>query len=89
MNDIDGIYENNKEYNANKKPKVLIVFNDMIADILSNENDNPIVAELFIRGEKLNIFFVFITKSYFVIPKNIRPNSAHCFIMKVLNKEEL
>ena len=89
LNDIDDIYENNKEYNANKKPKVLIVFGDTIADILSNEKHNPIVTELFIRGEKLNISLVCITKSYFVVPKNIRLNSAHCFIMKALNKEEL
>ena len=50
---------------------------------------NPIVTELFIRGRKINISLVFITKSYFVVPKNIRVNSTHCFIMKIPNKPEL
>ena len=59
----------------------------MIADILSNKKLNPIVTELFIRGRKLNISFVFI-QSYFAVLKNIRLNSRHCFIMNVLNKRE-
>ena len=64
-----------------------MVFGDMIADILSNKKLNPIVTELFIRGRKLNISFVFI-QSYFAVLKNIRLNSRHCFIMNVLNKRE-
>ena len=51
------------------KKKLLIVFDDMIADVLINKNLNPIVAELFIRGRKLSISFVFITQSYFAVPK--------------------
>ena len=62
----------------------MIVFSDMIADIL-----NPIVAELFIRGRKLNISLVFITQSNFVAPKNNRLNSTHYFVMKVPNKRAL
>ena len=54
-NDIDEIYENIEEYNAEKKRKRLIVFDGLIADILSNKKLNPIVTELFIRGAKLNI----------------------------------
>ena len=69
--------------------KVLIVFDDMIADMLSNKKLNPIVTELFIRGRKLNISLVFITQSYFAVPKNIRLNSTHYFIMKIPNKQEL
>ena len=61
----------------------------MIADMLSNGKFNPIVTELFIRGWKLNIFLVFITQSYSSVPKNIRLNSAHCFVMKIPNKREL
>ena len=66
-----------------------MVFHDMIAGILSNENLNPIVTELFIRGRKLNISLVFITQSYFAVPKDIRLNSTHYFIMKIPNKREL
>ena len=72
---MDDIYKNIEEYNPNKKCKILIVFDDMIADILSNKKLNPIVTELSIRGRKLNISLVFITQSYFSVPKNIRLNS--------------
>ena len=57
---MDHIYENIEEYNSNKKLKLLIAFDDMIADMLRNKNRNKIVTELFIRGRKLNIFLVFI-----------------------------
>ena len=67
----------------------MIVFDDMIANMLSNKKLNPIVTKLFIRGRKLNIFFVFITQSYFAVPKDIRPNSTHYFIMKIPNNKEL
>ena len=61
----------------------------MIADMHSNKKLNPIVTELFIRGRKLNIPLVFITQSYFAVPKNIRLNSTHYFVMKIPNKREL
>ena len=61
----------------------------MIADMLCNKKFNLIVTELFIRGRKLNISLVFITQSYFAVPKNIRLNSTHYFIMKIPNKQEL
>ena len=61
----------------------------MIANMLSNQKLNTIVTELFIRARKLNISFVFSTKSYFAVPKNIILNSAHYFIMKISNKGEL
>ena len=67
-NDIDGIYKNTEEYNPNKKRKILVVFDDMIADMLSNKL-NSVVMELFIRGRKLNISLVFINQSYFAVPK--------------------
>ena len=54
--------------------------------MLSNEKFNPVVTELFIRGRKLNIFLVFITQSYFAVPKNMRLNPTHYFIMKIPNK---
>ena len=61
----------------------------MIADTLSNKKLNPIVTELFIRGRKLKIYLAFITQSYFSVPKNIRLNYTHYFIMKTPNKREL
>ena len=66
-NDMDDIYINIEEYNPNKKRKILIVFNDMIADMLSIKKLGPIVTELFIKSRKLNILIVFITPSYFAV----------------------
>ena len=63
--DMKNVYKNIKEYNPGKKRKVLIVFDDMIADMISNKKLNSIVTELFIRGRKLNISLVFITQLYF------------------------
>ena len=85
-NNMVDIYKNIEHYNPNKKRKILIVFDDMIADMLSNKKLNPIVTELFIRGRKLNISVVLVTHSYFAVPKNIRLNSTHYFIMKISNK---
>ena len=76
-NDMDDIYRDVEEYNPNKKRKIFIVFDDITADMLKNNNLNPIVTELFIRGRKLNISLTFITQSYFAVPKNIRINSTN------------
>ena len=84
-NDMNDIYKNIEECNRKKKCKILIIFEDMIADMLSNKNLNSVVTELFIRGRKLNISLVFITQSYFAVPKNIL-NSTYYFIMKIPNK---
>ena len=65
------IYKNIEDYNPNKKRKILIGFDDMIADMLSNKKLNTIVTELFIRGRKLNISLVFITQSYFAVSNDI------------------
>ena len=72
-----------------KKRKILIFFDDVSADMISNNKLNPIVTELFIRGRKLNISIVFITQSYFKVPKDVRLNSTHFFITKIPNKREL
>ena len=66
-----------EEYNPGKNRKVLIVFDDMIADTINNKNLNPIVTKLFINGRKLNISVVFITQFYFKVPKDVRLNSTH------------
>ena len=88
-NDMDDIYKNIEEYNLNKKRKILIVCDGMTADMLSSNKVNPVVTELFIRGRKLNIFLVFMKPSYFAVPKNIRLNSTHYFIMKIPNKRDI
>ena len=75
------IYKNIEEFNSNKKHKILIVFDDMIADMLSYKKLNPIVTELLITGRKIKISIVFMTLSYFVVPKDTRLNSSHYFIM--------
>ena len=83
------VYKNINEYNLDKDNKNLIVFDDMIADMINNKKLNSIVTELFIRGRKLNISLVFITQSYFKVPKDVRLNTTHFFIAKISNKREL
>ena len=75
---MDDIFKNIERYNLNKKRKMLIVFDDVTA-MVNNKKLNPILTQLFIRGKNLNISLVFITKSYFAAPKNIRQNSTHYF----------
>ena len=88
-NDMCDIFKNIEEYNPNKENKIWIVFDDMIADMIHNKKLNSIVTEMFIGGRKLNIYLVFITQSYFKIPKDIRLNTSHFFIAKIPNKREL
>ena len=85
---IDDVYKNLKDYNQTKKRRVLIVFDDMIADMESKKILSSVVTELFLRGRKLNILLVFISDSYFKVPKTIRPNAAHYCIIKIPNKRE-
>ena len=88
-NTMDDIYENIDDNNPSRKRKVLIVFDDMIADIMTNKTFQATIKELFIRCGKLNISFVFITWSYFSVPKDVRLNSMHYYIMRINNKTEL
>ena len=88
-NDMHDVYKNIDDYNPDKENKILIVFDDMIADMIHNKKLNSIVTELFIRGRKLNISLVFITQSYFKVPKDVRLNTNHFFIAKIPNKKEL
>ena len=87
-NDINDVLENINNYNKNRDKKVLIIFDDMIADIMRSEKFKAIVKELFIRCRKLNIPIVFITQSYFRTPKDARLNSTHYIILKIGNKKE-
>ena len=86
---IDDVYENLEEYNPTKKATVLIVFDDLIADLKSCKKLSPIVTELFLKGRKLNISLVFISQSYLKVPKTINQNAMHDFITKIPNKREL
>ena len=88
-NDMQDVYKNTEDYNPGKKRKVLIVFDDMIANMITNKKLNSVVTELFIRGRKLNISISFITQLYFKAPKDVRLNSTRFFIMKIPNKREL
>ena len=87
-NDMNDVLENINNYNKNRDQKILIIFEDMIADIMKSEKFKAIVKELFIRCSKLNISIVFITQSYFRTPKDARLNSTHYILMKISNKKE-
>ena len=71
-NDMEHVYKSIENYNPGKKRKILIVLDDMIADMINNKTLNPVVTELFIRGRKLNISIVFITQSYLKVPEDVR-----------------
>ena len=88
-NDMQDVYKNIEDYNPRKNRKVLIVFDDMIADMINNKKLDSIVTELFSRDRKINISIVFISQSYFKVPKDVRLNTTHFFIMKIPNKREL
>ena len=88
-NGMQDVYKNIEDYNPRKKDKILLVFDDMIADMINDKKLCPVVTELFIRGRKLNISIVFITQTYFKVPKDVRLNSTHFSIMKIPNKREL
>ena len=88
-NDMQDVYENIDEYNTDKENKILIVFDDIIADMFHNKKLNSVVTELFIGGRKLNISLAFITQSYFKVPKEVRLNTSYFFIAKISNKREL
>ena len=88
-NDMDYVFTNIDDYNKKRKRKVLIVFDDMIADIMSSKKFKAIVKKLFVRCRKLNISIVSITQSYFRMPKDARLNSTHYVIMKIQSRKEL
>ena len=80
--DMSDVYQNINYYNPNKENKILIVFDDMIADMIHNKKLNS-ETKLFIRGRRLNISLVFITQSYVKVPKDVRLNTSHFFIIKI------
>ena len=88
-NDMNDVLDDINNYNKNRDKKVIIIFDNMIADIMRSKKFKAIVKELFIRCRKLNISIVFITQSYFRTPKDARLNSTHYILMKIGNKKEL
>ena len=88
-NDMRDVYKNINYYNPDKENKILIVFDDMIADMIHNKKLDSIVTELFIRGRKLNISVVFIAQLNFKAPKYVRLNTSHFIIAKIPNKRKL
>ena len=86
---MDDVYHNIDEYNPTRKRKILIVFNDVIADIMSNKEFQAIVKDLFIRCRKLSISIAFISQFYCSVPKDVRLSTAHFYAMKINSKREL
>ena len=87
--DMNDVLDDINNYNKNRDKKVLIVFDDMIADIEYNKNFKGIIKELFYRARKINVSIVFITQSYFKALKDARLNSTHYILMKIGHKKEL
>ena len=81
-NDMHDVYKNIDKYNPDKENNILIVFDDIIADMIHNKKLNSIVTELFIRGRKLNVSLVFITQSNFKVPKDVRLTTSYFFYCK-------
>ena len=88
-NDMRDVHKNTNCYNPDKENQILIVFDDMIADMIHNKKLDSIVTELFIRERKINISLVFIAQSPFKFPKDVRLNTNHFFISKIPNRREL
>ena len=82
---MDDVYNNIDDYKPRRNKKNFIVFDGMVADIMTNERFQAIIKELFIRCRKINISPVFITQSYFSVSKEVRLNSTHYLIMKIHN----
>ena len=87
--DMNDVLDDINNYDKNRDKKVLIVFDDMIADIEYSKNFKRIIKELFYRARKINISIVFITQSYFKALKDAILNSTHYILMKIGNKKEL
>ena len=86
---MDDVLDDINNYNKNRDKKVLIVFDDMIADIEYNKNFKRIIKELFYRASKINVSIAFIMQSYFKALKDARLNSMHYILIKLGNKKEL
>ena len=88
-NDMQDVHKNIDECNIYKERKILIISDDMIADVINNKKLNLVGTELFIRGRKLNISLILIIQTYFKVLKDVRLNTTHFFITKIPNEREL
>ena len=88
-NTMNDVFSNIDDYSSKRKRKILIVFDDMIPDIMNNKKFQAIIKKLFIRCSKFNISLVCITQSYFSVPKEARLKSTHYLIMKINNRKDL
>ena len=88
-NITDAVHQNIDDYNPSRKRKILIVFDEMIVDIMSNIKFQTIIKELFMTCRNVSISLVFITQSYFFVSKDVRLNFTHYLIMKINNRKEL
>ena len=86
-NRMDDVYQNIDDYNPNRKRKILIVFDGMIADIMSKKKCQTITKDLFIRCRIVNLSLAFITQSYFSVSKDVRLNSRHYLVIKINNRK--
>ena len=86
---MDDAYNNIDDCNPKRKRRIVMVFDDMIADIVTNKRFQAIIKQLFIRCRKSNISLVFITQSYFIVRKEVRLNSTNYLMMKIHNKRKL
>ena len=78
-NDMQDVYKNIEDYNPSKNRKILIIFDDMITDMINNKRHNPVVTEIFIRCRKINISSIFITQSYFKVPTDVKLTTTYFF----------
>ena len=88
-NSMDDILFNIEDYNKKRRRKVLIIFDDMISNVISDKKAQQILKDLFIRCRKLNISICFLTQLYFSVPKDVRLNCTHYILIKLNNKREL
>ena len=86
---MNNIYKNIEEYSPNEKRKILIVFDDMIADMLSNEKPISVVTELFMGNRKLNMSLDFMTQTHFKVKKDVRLNTTHFLLWKFQTSKNL
>ena len=88
-NSMDDILSDTEDYNKKRKRNVLIIFDDMISHVMSDEKAQQILKYLFIRCKKLNISLCFLTQPYFSVPKDVILNCTHYILFKLNNKREL
>ena len=88
-NSLDDILSDIEDYNKKRKRKILIIFDDMISNVMLDKKAQQILKDLFIRCRKLNISLCFLTQSSFSVPKDVQLNCTHYILFKLNNRREL